>query len=84
MAKSTDVERFLDHFGDMLEKKKNVVGFGCLPVDDTEKNWELVVYVGEKVPLKSLSLEDRIPSTLELDGVTVSTDVIEQGWVSFG
>jgi hypothetical protein len=83
MAKASQVKAALDHFGDELSRKKNVVGLGRVPAK-APGEWELAVYVREKVAEGALAEDDRIPKTLELPGggtVQVTTQVIEQGLV---
>lgn len=82
MSDSASVTRALDHFGDELMRKKNVVGLGKVPAE-TGDGWRLAVYVERKVPPEELAAADLVPETLELpmggDTVAVKTKVIEQG-----
>jgi hypothetical protein len=83
MASEADVERALDRFGGRLEKLKNVVGLGNTPAGAGEDEWQLVVYVAEKVRDDELEPEDRVPRSLQVrEGgreITVPTDVVEIG-----
>lgn len=86
MAKASHVDRALDLFSDELTRKKNVVGVGKVPAEETAGEWRLAVYVEKKVPEDELATADLVPKTLEFTGsgqkVEVRTKVIEQGIVS--
>ncbi len=86
MAKASHVQRALDVFGDELMGKKNVVGIGRVPAESgAAGEWELAVYVEERLPVSSLEGDDLVPEVLELPGrgkVRITTQVIEQGPVS--
>jgi hypothetical protein len=81
MSRSSHVDRALDHFGDELARKKNVVGLGKVP-SESGKGWCLAVYVDKKVPPEDLAAADMVPKTLQLPGgaaaEAVETQVIEQ------
>ena len=84
MAKPERVRRALDHFEDLLTRKKNVVGLGRVPAAGGEPDdWALAVYVSRKEPESELAEEDRVPAELELPdgGGTVPVRVVEQGEV---
>ncbi|HEX3553081.1 MAG TPA: hypothetical protein VIA62_07625 [Thermoanaerobaculia bacterium] len=86
MAKAEHVRRALDLFGGELSRKKNVVGLGRVPSAKIAGDWDLAVYVAEKVPEDRLAAADLVPKTLEVPGRSlghpVTTQVIEQGPVS--
>lgn len=70
LAQIAEVEK---KYSSALLKKKHVVGLSIGPVWDENNeagDFALIVLVDEKVPLETLSPEDRIPTTL--DGVKVS------------
>lgn len=81
MAKSSQVSRALDIFGDELTKKRNVVGLGKVPSETASGEWDLAVYVERKVPDRELPKGDRVPKRLTVPGGVVTTQVIEQGVV---
>lgn len=86
MATVEHVRRALDLFAGELSGKKNVVGLGRVPSDNKSGDWELAVYVSEKVPPEKLAAADLVPKTLEVPGRgqshPVTTQVIEQGPIS--
>jgi hypothetical protein len=86
MAKIEQVRKALDLFGSELSRKKNVVGLGRVPSEKKSGDWELAVYVAQKVPPEQLAAADLVPKTLEVPGRgqshPVTTQVIEQGPVS--
>ncbi|MFL6197067.1 MAG: hypothetical protein ACJ75H_22975 [Thermoanaerobaculia bacterium] len=85
MAKSEHVKKALDQYGDELTRIKNVVGVGRVPSETKKGEWDLAVYVAEKVPEDRLAAKDMVPKTLEITGRggkhAVKTQVIEQGVV---
>jgi hypothetical protein len=86
MAKIEQVRRALDLFGGELSRLKNVVGLGRVPSEKKSGDWELAVYVAQKVPPEQLAAADLVPKTLEVPGRgqshPVATQVIEKGPVS--
>ncbi|HEY0513594.1 MAG TPA: hypothetical protein VGH73_16915 [Thermoanaerobaculia bacterium] len=86
MANAEHVKRALDLFGDELARKKNVVGLGRVPSATGPGDWDLAVYVAEKIPEDKIEQADLVPKTLEVPGRgashPVNTQVIEQGPVS--
>jgi hypothetical protein len=86
MANVEHVRKALDLFAGELSRKKNVVGLGRVPSDNKSGDWELAVYVSEKVPPEKLAAADLVPKTLEVPGRgqshPVTTQVIEQGPIS--
>lgn len=85
MAKSEHVKKALDLYSDQLTRMKNVVGVGRVPSETQKGEWDLAVYVAEKVPEDRLAAKDKVPKTLEIPGRgqkhAVKTQVIEQGVV---
>jgi hypothetical protein len=85
MAKAEHVKKALDLYSDELTRKKNVVGVGRVPSETKAGEWDLAVYVAEKVPDNRLAAKDMVPKTLEVPGRgqkhAVKTQVIEQGVV---
>jgi len=86
MAKVEQVRKALDLFAGELSRKKNVVGLGRVPSDTKSGDWELAVYVAQKVPPEQLAAADLVPKTLEVPGRgqshPVTTQVIEKGPIS--
>ena len=85
MAKRSEVEKALDQHEDALTRRRNVVGLGVVPAEDSAKDLAVGVYVVKKLPEKQLAEADMIPKTLsvKIRGKTlrVPTRVIEQGEV---
>ncbi|HSS76475.1 MAG TPA: hypothetical protein VLV54_06980 [Thermoanaerobaculia bacterium] len=86
MATVEHVRKALDLFAGELSRMKNVVGLGRVPSDKKSGDWELAVYVAQKVPPEQLAAADLVPKTLEVPGRgqshPVNTQVIEQGPIS--
>ena len=86
MAKRSDVVKALDQHEQELSRRRNVVGLGVVPADDSQKELAVGVYVVQKVPLEELPEGEVIPKTLpvKVRGKTlrVPTRVIEQGKVT--
>ena len=83
MATQREAERAVDQHERELSMLPNVVGIGVQPVEGRPTEYQVAVYVSEKVPRPELAPEDTIPEVLEAaagdDQVTVPVTVIESG-----
>ena len=87
MATQRDAERAVDRYERELSMLPNVVGIGVRPVEGRPSEYQVAVYVSEKVPRPELAPRDVIPEVLEApagdDQVSVPVTVIESGEFKF-
>jgi hypothetical protein len=87
MATQREAERAADQHERELSMLPNVVGIGVQPVEGRPTEYQVAVYVSEKIPRPELAPGDAIPKVVEAaagdDQVSVPVTVIESGEFKF-